>query len=384
MKKVKGLLKNIIKALIFKRIIRNNKLKFVRYFSEIKKRNPEIIVKQYSRKEEWEKKWSIFGEKPTDLGYIVFSHYMGENINFVPNDIARSFIEPILTPEEYQPFYNDKNSLGMFIDKKILPKTFLRSMNGRLYDGDYNHVSSNGFLSLLKGVDKLVLKPSMDMGGKGVVLFHRNGEEFIDDNGCVLTLEYMKKAYNGNFLLQECLKQSPFMAQFNSTSINTLRMATYRDVKTGEIILLGTVLRMGGEGAFVDNICSGGGFVIVDNNGRLGKTIYNEYGSSSHIHNNIDFEKQTFVVPNFDEIITFVKDVARKMPHMSLFANDIAIDENGKPVLIEVNTTQFSYWLFQFHGKAVFDEHTDDLINYCVYESKKLKPTTTLKYDYKN
>lgn len=37
MKKVKGLLKNIIKALIFKRIIRNNKLKFVRYFSEIKK-----------------------------------------------------------------------------------------------------------------------------------------------------------------------------------------------------------------------------------------------------------------------------------------------------------------------------------------------------------
>lgn len=380
MKNVKAFIKNVIKGLIFNKRTRNIKLMFFNYFSEIKKRNPEIVVKKYTQKEEWEKKWSVFGEKPTELGYIVFSHYMGENVNFVPNDIARSFIEPILTPEEYQPFYNDKNSLGMFIDKKILPKTFLRSMNGRLYDGDYNHVPNDRFISLFQGANKLVLKPSKDMGGKGVALFYKNGEKFVDDNGRVLTLEYMLKNYNGNFLLQECLQQSPFMAQFNPSSINTLRMATYRDVKTGEIVILGTVLRMGGKGAFVDNICSGGGFVFVDNNGKLGEKIYNEHGNSSHIHNDIDFEKQTFIVPNFEEIKTFVKDVAKRMPHMSLFANDIAIDENGKPILIEVNTTQFSYWLFQFHGKAVFDEYTDDLINYCVSESKKLKLTTIMKY----
>ena len=40
-------------------------------------------------------------------------------------------------------------------------------------------------------------------------------------------------------------------------------------------------------------------------------------------------------------------------------------DENGNPKLIEVNTTDFSYWLYQFNGKAAFGEYTDDLLKFC-------------------
>ena len=69
------------------------------------------------------------------------------------------------------------------------------------------------------------------------------------------------------------------------------------------------------------------------------------------------------------------------MPHMSLFANDVAIDHTGTPRLIEVNTIQFSYWLYQFNGKPVFGPYTDELIEYCLKENKNIRPSFFLKYD---
>lgn len=67
---------------------------------------------------------------------MFFSKYMSDPTSIVPNDIAGIYIEPILTPSQYQPFYNDKNSLDLLFPKEWLPKTVVRSMMGQLYDGD--------------------------------------------------------------------------------------------------------------------------------------------------------------------------------------------------------------------------------------------------------
>ena len=375
--KIKGILRNY---LLHRYYVGNRKM-FAGYFSKIKQLNPDIkMPPDTARQKEWLKKWGVFGERPNLLGYQVFSHFMGENANFVPNEIARTFMESVLTPNEFQPFYNDKNSFNLFLDEQDLPKTYCRSMNGRLYDGKYNSVSREDFLKF-PGIDKIVVKPSRDMGGKGVALFHRDKEHFVDEEGHVLSLEYLENAYRANYLIQECLKQSPFMAQFNPTSINTLRIATYRDVESGNIVVLGAVLRMGGKGAFVDNACSGGSFVFVDEHGKLGKKVCDEYGRMSSIHNDINFSDNDFIVPNYDKVKSFVIHVAQRMPHMSLFANDVILDEENNPKLIEVNTTQFSYWFYQFNAKPVFGEYTDDLIAYCKKEKGKVRLGMMLKYN---
>ena len=171
------------------------------------------------------------------------------------------------------------------------------------------------------------------------------------------------------------------MSQFNPSSVNTLRIATYRDVNTGRIDVIGAVLRIGGKGSFVDNVCSGGGFIHVDENGKLGKFACNEYGVRQSFYNDIDFENNEFIIPDYDRVKKFVCDVAKRMPHMSLFANDIAIDDKGNPRLIEVNTIQFSYWLYQFNGKSIFGEGTDDLLSYCLAENRKIRPDMYLKYN---
>lgn len=382
-KHMKKIVKKKIKEFLLARKYKLNSIMFENYFKRIINSNPKLETNPDKQTMDlWMEKWSVFGQKPTEYGFKAFNSYMNGNIDFVPNDIGRNFIEPILTPEEYQPFYNDKNSFGLFINKEWMPKTFFRSMKGMLYNGDYEPVKSEDFLKLFEGVDKLVVKPAKDMGGKGVTLFTRNNKGiFTDNKGKELNLEYLEKTYNTEYLIQECIKQSEYMAQFNPTSVNTLRIAVYRDVKTGALEVIGAVIRIGGKGSFVDNICSGGSFIYVDNNGKLSNFACNEHGNTYKIHNGIDFEKNEFVIPDFEKIKQFVFEVAKRMPHMNLFANDVAIDENGSPKLIEVNTIMFSYWLYQFFGKPVFGEHTDEIIEYCLKENEKITPKVVLKYD---
>lgn len=312
--------------------------------------------------------------------YDKHSYYLGNDENIVPNDIARCFIEPILTPEEYQPFYNDKNSLGVVISKDMMPRTIFRSINGLFYDGDYEPTSPTLLMSLLDKYEKVIVKPAKDMGGKGVTLFYRKGDNLIDDKGNVLNYDFLHKTYNTNYLIQECLVQNAFMAQFNPTSVNTIRIAVYRDFENGALSILGAFLRIGGKGSYVDNISSGGSSVVIDTNtGRLGTFACDISRIKHPIYNDIDFENNEFIIPKWDEITEFVFNVAKKMPHMSLFANDVAIDKDGNPKLIEVNTTNFSYTFYQVSGSTFFGKHTDKLISHCKDSMKKYKPAIYLK-----
>ena len=330
----------------------------------------------------WKKKWSVFGRPLNPKAYQVYSHYIGNDENIVPNEIARNFIEPILTPPQYQEFYNDKNSLGQILPQELLPLTILRSMNGSLFDEEYKPVSQTSITDILGQYDRVIVKPSMDMGGKGVQLFTKTNGKWVNENNRELTLEYLRQEYGANYLIQECIHQCEFMAQFNRTSVNTIRLAMYRDVKNGEVHFLGAVLRMGGEGAVVDNICSGGRFVSIDQNGNVGSLLFDEYGRTDTIHNGIDFSQNRFIVPDFDKIIHLGKYLASRMPHMYLFANDIIIDSKGNIKVIEINTQWFSYWLIQFSSKSVFGQYTDDVINYCKERMHSIKYSPSLKRAY--
>ena len=130
---------------------------------------------------EWKEKWSQFGYNAKVSHYRVFSHYLGENINIVPEDICHDFIEPVLNPVQYIGYYSDKNVFDKLFPKGYFPKTLLRKMNGLYYDSDYNrvHIGVSWLECFLKNVksDKIVIKPSVDgQSGIGVQLFeYRNG-----------------------------------------------------------------------------------------------------------------------------------------------------------------------------------------------------------------
>ena len=152
-------IQNTIYKILLQRYRKGIKIMFNTFFRKIIEQNPQTKG-SYDKEslQKWRKKWSIFGMKPNDNLYLFYRCNIGDNEDIVPNDIARSYIEPILTPQEFQPFYNDKNSFGIFIDKNMMPRTYFRSMNGMLYDEDYRAVKGTDFEEIIKDAKELLVK----------------------------------------------------------------------------------------------------------------------------------------------------------------------------------------------------------------------------------
>lgn len=333
----------------------------------------------------WTDKWGVFGVKPSTRGYREFSKFIKEDemIDYVPEAISRCFIEPVLTPEEFSPFYSDKNSFDLLLPEGYLPKTFLRSIDGKVMDGKYATVclQEEGFADFLHGAaaaDEVAVKPSRSTWGKGFALFGWKNGSWVNSEGDVLSLPYLWSHYGKNWMIQECLHQCDFMAQFNSTSVNTIRITCYRSVRTGELVTLNAVLRIGCKGAVVDNVSSGGMFVEIKDDGTLGKKVFDNYGKESVMHNGIDFSASDYRIPHYEKVKEFVINIAKRMPHMSLFANDVMIDENRNPRLVEVNTQGFLVRFYHFCSHPAFGKYTDEIIEFCKEEYKKLSPRVTL------
>ena len=299
------------------------------------------------------------------LAYRVYSPFIGRDVNIVPPDVSRAFIEPVLNPGDNIPFYNDKNSLNLFVSEDDTPKVYFRSICHNLMDGSYNPVKREDFVDLFANVDKVIVKPAKDQGGHGISFFERKNGVLKNEKNIPLSVEYLEEVYKTDFLIQECFVQSEYMAQFNPTSVNTIRVNTYRDVKTGEIHVLGAALRIGKAGSKVDNASSGGVIVGIDDNGKLAQCVYDKYGNASTVYNGIDFSKEEFTIPNFEMVKAFAVKICKRLPHMRLFALDIVLNETNISKLIEVNTQSFSVKFLQLTKQPVFGQFTDDVISYC-------------------
>ena len=333
---------------------------------------PNLFGHEQDGEKEWLNKWRKLDNKVSPYSYRIYSYFIGKDMNILPCDVSRNYVEPILNPENTQGFYSDKNSLGLLVGAEDMPKTLFRSINYTYYDSEYETVKKSGFHECFNGYDKLIVKSATGLGGYSVRLFKRDGGDFYDNKGNKLTLSHLESIYATNFLIQECFVQSEYMSQFNPTSVNTIRMNTYRDVETGEIRILGAVLRIGPKGSVVDNASSGGVFIGIDDNGNLLKSCFYFRGAKVEKFNDIDFSKQNFTIPNYDNIKKFAIKITKKFPHMSLFAHDIALDKDNNPKIIEVNVENFTYDFLQSTKCGVFGEYTDSVIDYCISKQNRI------------
>lgn len=362
MKRVKLLLRQGLDFLVSK--------KYSKQYKGWLKRN-NIPNKSVEGESEWKKKWSVLG-KADPIYFRLFSHYIGNNLNIIPEDICRNVVEPILDPLRYVPYYTDKNIFDKLFKGGTLPQTILRKMNGFYYDSEYKFLELSNEeqlqTALLRGdVAKIVIKPSIDSySGHGVRLFQKVDGRWYDlSSDDELTLNYLNTKYGTDFIIQECVVQSSFMSQFNPTSINTLRCTLYRSVKTNECYVPSAVIRIGANGSLVDNAHAGGCYVGINvEDGTLCNKVLNQYGECKTIFNGVDFSKP-HQIPNWDKVVDFAKYIGENIPHHRLLALDIMVDDKGTPRLIEFNSDAYSMWFFQFTNSPAFGDYTDEIIEYC-------------------
>lgn len=307
--------------------------------------------------------------KVEPYSYRLFSRFTDRKY-IVPENIGRCFIETKLNPAAMRSVYEDKNMFPFIIGKDKVPATVLCRMNGgRISDANFHPVTRE-VEDYLDNETPLILKPSVgSSSGQGIHLFTYSAEAkaYISrKDGSRLTKEFLMN-YNENFVLQKAITQHQEIAKFNPTSVNTLRVAVYRSWKDEEPHVLASIMRVGKSGAFVDNAHAGGMYVGIDvQTGKVGEKLYDQYGISSSVWNGVDYTRNDFVIPKWNEIKSFVCDAARKIIHHRLFAFDICLNADGIPMLIEYNLDSFSYWLFMFTGQKPLGNYTEEIMEFCM------------------
>lgn len=335
-----------------------------------------------TKEQEWIKQWSKLSKRPHVNSFRLFSKYIGPDINIVPEDISANIIQPILSPIETRPFYQDKNMFDILLGDDIMPKTILRCVDDCLLNADYEpiplgysteeaSVMSNGMLTrLLNGYKSIFIKPSVDSSsGHDVLGFRMDNDGVYHEIGGekVFNIDFLNQYKNTHrdFIIQEGLTQHPYLMQFNPTSINTIRIATYRSVKDNKVHIASIMMRIGKNGSCVDNSHSGGVAIGVSMDGTLHKYAVDPDGNRYDSFNGVNFKDNAFRIPEFDKILEFAKEVGKKVHHHRLVAQDICLDSTGTPKLVEFNLRGFAVWVFQFTSGPALGEFAPEIIDYC-------------------
>lgn len=345
-----------------------SELLFCRYYERREKRNMKtnsIPFKRAEGENEYIEKWNSILRFSAPYAYRLYSHYVGAN-PYIVSETATIKINRILNPIRYDGYLSDKNNFDKILDPTILPKTILRIICGQLYDSDYNpihNLTETGFQSHISPFERIIFKPTVESNsGHGIDLFIKKGHKFFNNKNEELTISSFL-AKGDNALLQEGLQQCKFMSQFNSSSINTIRIATYRSVKDNKVHILSIVIRMGASGKFIDNLHGGGKMVRINSNQYLANHCIDQYGTSYKNHNGIDFTKR-ILFPYYTSVCELVKTEAKKLVDTRLIQWDIMINQNNIPRIIEFNINSFSFWIAQMTGTPAFGEYTDEIIEY--------------------
>lgn len=320
--------------------------------------------------------WQQFHKRVEPYTYRYFCHLCHQNPHIVPEDIASRYIESVLNPIRYRAYYSDKNMYQYYITpKEALPQTYLyrvcesvRIGGGNTTFRQFATVAAADLAAKIgESVNEIVLKPTNDSNsGRGVMLFKRDKDIFKSTDGRVLTSEFLQH-FGPDFAIQEKINIHPYLRQFSATSTNTIRVMTYRSVVDECVTVFSACLRIGQNGSFVDNLFSGGGFVMINiENGELAQCVYNRYWQAAHEINGINFAKQSFVLPFWTQVADFAKSVAEQIPHARLLAQDITIDDKGKTRLIEFNVDNFDWFMSMTDGNIPFRDKFDEVINYCL------------------
>lgn len=291
---------------------------------------------------------------------------------YIPASLYFYYINPFLVNMNLSMAYVDKNAYSIHYPSVKQPRTILHNMSGRFYTEAMTEVSLEEAVKLLAAKDRFIVKPSIESGrGRDVKLVNGGG---------ILTIEQVLKDYESNYIIQEVVRQHPILGQLNETSLNTIRLYTYRVIGTGEYVLLGAAVRFGGKGAFRDNACTGGGYCKVFDDGTIDDKIHNHqrFGWGS-----LKTEKgiENLVIPNYDKVIETVLNLHKTIPYMDLIGWDIAVDEEGVPILIELNQYPDCEFIQIFNG-PMFGDYTDELMEHI--SKHRIEAVTVYKRSFEN
>ncbi|NNC49346.1 MAG: hypothetical protein HKO01_02290 [Flaviramulus sp.] len=197
--------------------------------------------------------------------------------------------------------------------------------------------SEQDFISFLDSffnevnIDRIICKPIDGIKGKNIFIIDIKTFQKIDYDLINLVL-------SKSFIFQELIIQHESLSKINNSSINTLRIATYKNEKN-EVEILAGFLRIGKMGAILDNAHAGG--IVVPFNKETGKMLseglqlLDKGGGVYYKHPDSGVIFDDFQIPFYIQVKEIVIK-ACSLFNLPLLGWDVAITPDG-PVIVEVN-----------------------------------------------
>lgn len=253
----------------------------------------------------------------------------------------------------YRKAYADKNMAETYLPGVQHPKMLLKNMNGYFYLGD-RAVTRDEAVAYCQNLDEVLIKPSLGTHGDGArKLKVVNGVTNIDGK----TIEELFDYYKEDYCIQAFIHQHEIMKALNPSSVNTIRVFTYRSGM--EILVLYTVVRIGRAGQEIDNESAGGISAVIGSDGKLGKYAYGAPGVDKVEFTDSGVRLEGYEIPSYHKVVETVKQLHYKLPFFNFIGWDVAIDEAGEPILVEWNIcTELS----QSANGPAFGEYTERII----------------------
>lgn len=129
---------------------------------------------------------------------------------------------------------------------------------------------------------------------------------------------------------------------------------------TQKYVLVGVAVRFGGDGVYKDNLCTDGDLCKIYDNGEMDDVIYRY---CSFDKGSLKEQKGLIYhsIPNWDKVVETCMVLHRTLPYLDLIGWDMAVSEDGEPILIELNQYPDCELIQIFNG-PMFGEYTDELL----------------------
>lgn len=275
------------------------------------------------------------------------------SVKYIPTSLYYTDLIGRFNKFQMNEAYTDKNITDVLLPKQYQPVVVLKNMNGRYFIGD-KPVCKQEAIQFCSNITDVLIKPTLKCHGDGVCKFSvHDGITTVKG----LTIEQLFDSYNPNFIIQRVLHQHPQMDALNSSSVNTIRILTYHSEQ--EVLVLYSVIRIGKQGAEIDNETAGGISTRINPDGTLCKYAFGAPGNDNVEKTDTGVVLDGYKIPSYDKAVDLAKRMHLLLPHFDLVGWDIAIDLDGNPIIIEYNT-----WpeLSQSANGPAFGDYTERVL----------------------
>ena len=259
--------------------------------------------------------------------YVSF-HFYGKSImekQTYVSSVMRAQVIETLNPQHIKDMFNNKfaaySALSKYYGREIV---LVDGENARDIFKDFcarhkTFVKKNNYDALGRGVEKIEITPQTDVDA----LYDE-----LSEGGKLIILEELISAHDE-------------IKKLNKDSVNTVRIITY--VKNYNAEVISTFMKIGRQGAFVDNGGAGGILVHIDKeNGVLDSNGIDERGIVYETHPDNGYQFNGIQLPDWDKALRLAKKIALEIKDARFIGWDFTYTDEGKWVVVEGNAlTQF-------------------------------------------